>query len=84
MSCAWPVPDFLYPFFLRGFLGQVFSGHPGTLTRSFSLFNLAVAMLLFNWSLIKVGYGVTHRPYPIFSSPGFVVFFVSCFSINFW
>ena len=67
MSCAWPVPDFLYPFFLRGFLGQVFSGHPGTLTGSFSLFNLAVAMLLFNWSLIKVGYGVTHRPYLIFS-----------------
>ena len=67
MSCAWPVPDFLYLFSLRGFLGQVVSGHPGTLTSFFSLFTLAIGMLLFNWSLIKVGYGVTLRPYPIFS-----------------
>ena len=51
MSCAWPVPDFLYPFSLRGLLGQVFSGHPGTLTRSFSLFTLALAILLFGPSL---------------------------------
>ena len=35
------------PFSLRGFLGQVFSGHPGTLTCSFSLITFAVAMFIF-------------------------------------
>ena len=44
VSCAWPVPDFLYLFSLRGFLGQVVSGHPGTLTSSFSLFTLAIGI----------------------------------------
>ena len=87
MSSAWPVPDFLYPFSLRVFLGQVCPGHPGTLTRSFSLFTLAVAILLFNWSLIKVGYGVTLRRYSQAISnilQDLLQDFVSCFSINFW
>ena len=63
------------------FLGQVFSGHPGTLTRSFSIFTLAVAMHLFGPSLKWVmALLSSHIQY----SPGFVGFFVSCFSINFW
>ena len=35
------------PFFPTGFLGQVFSGHLGTLTCSFSLITFAVAMFIF-------------------------------------
>ena len=50
VSCAWPVPDFLSPLSPRFFFfGQVFSGHPGTLTLNFSLVTLAVAMLLFDY-----------------------------------
>ena len=67
MSCARPVPDFLSFFPYGVFLGQVFSGHHGTLTCSFSLITFAVAMYIFWLSLNKVGYGVTPRPYPIFS-----------------
>lgn len=40
-------PRFPALFSLRGFLGQVFSGHPGTLTCSFSLITFAVAMFIF-------------------------------------
>ena len=42
---------FLVAFSIRGFLGQVFSGHPGTLTGSFSLITFAVAMFIFLLSL---------------------------------
>ena len=35
------------PFFPTGFLGRVFSGHPGMLTSSFSLISFAVAMFIF-------------------------------------
>ena len=47
-------PRFPVLFSLRGFWGQVFSGHPGTLTC--------------NFSFTKVDYGVTPREHPIFSS----------------
>ena len=43
---AWPVPDFL-SFFPTGFFGAGFSGHPGTLTCSFSLITFAVTMFIF-------------------------------------
>ena len=47
---------------LRGLLGQVFPGHPGTLTHSFSLITFDIAII------IKVGYCITPRPYQLFSS----------------
>ena len=64
-------------FSLRGFLGQVFfSGHPGTLTCSFSLITFAVAMFIF-LAIIKVGYyDATSRPYPIFSSNCWLFYFL--------
>ena len=40
-------PRFPLLFSLRVFLGQVFSGHPGTLTCSFSLITFGVAMISF-------------------------------------
>ena len=40
-------PRFPVLFSLRGFLGQVFSGHPGTLTYSFSLITFAAGMFIF-------------------------------------
>ena len=55
-------PRFPVHFSLWGFLRQVFSGHPGTLTCS-----LILPLIHFS-TIIKVVYGVTPRPYPIFSS----------------
>ena len=53
-------PRFPVLFSLRGFLGQVFSGHPGTLTCIFSLITFAVAMALLpghiQYSPVFVGY----------------------------
>ena len=40
-------PRFPVLFSVRGFLGQVFSGHPGTLTCGFSLITFDVAMFIF-------------------------------------
>ena len=53
MCLARPKFPVLLP--LRGLLGQVFPGHPGTLTRSFSLITFDVA------NIIKVGYCITPR-----------------------
>ena len=47
MCLARPRFPVLQVFSLRGFLGQVFSGHPGTLTCSFSLITFDVAMFIF-------------------------------------
>ena len=53
------------PFFPLGvFGGRFFPTHRGTHTRIFSLFILAVGYAPF-LSVIKVGYGVTLGPYPI-------------------
>ena len=62
-------PRFPVLFSLRGFLGQVFSGHPGTLTYSFSLITFAVAMFLFSLPLKWV---MTLLPGHIQYSPVFV------------
>ena len=57
-----PGPDFL-SFFPYG----VFGGRFCTLTGCFSLIAFPVAMFIFFFTIIKMGYGVTPRPYPIFS-----------------
>ena len=54
-------PRFPVLFSLRGFLGQVVSGYPGTLSCSFSLISLCCSYVHF-LTIIKVGYGVTPRP----------------------
>ena len=73
VSSAWPAPDFLCFFSLRGFLGQVFSGHPGTLTC------ISFAEVFHFLGIIKVGYGVAPRPYPIFS-----MIFCLCYFLFFY
>ena len=63
------------PFFPTGFFGAGF--FLATLARLHIALYIIITFVV-TMFIIKVGYGVTPRPYPIFS------FFVSCFSINFW
>ena len=76
-------PRFPVLFSLRGFLGQVFSGHPGTLTCSFSLNTFDVAMFIFRLSLKWVG--LWRYSQAISNILQYLLaIFASCFSINFW
>ena len=74
-------PRFPVLFSLRGFLGQVFPGHPGTLHAAFRFISFAVVFFFFFSIMIKVGYGVAPRPYPIFHDLLPMLFL--CFSTNF-
>ena len=66
VSCAWPAPDFLCFFPYGVFWDRFFLATLAHLHVAFSFISFAV---VFNFLgiMIKVGYGVAHRPYPIFS-----------------
>ena len=65
VSCAWPAPDFLC-FFPYGVFSDRFS--LATLAHLHVPFSfISCAVVFYRLGIIKVGYGVAPRPYPIFS-----------------
>ena len=65
VSCAWPAPDFLCFFPYGVFWDRIFLATLGHLHVDFRFISFAV---VFNFLgiMIKAGYGVAPRPYPIF------------------
>ena len=65
VSCAWPAPDFLCFLHYRVFWDRFFLATLAHLQEAFSFISFAVVFYFLG--IIKVGYGVAHRSYPVFS-----------------
>ena len=66
VSCAWPAPDFLCFFPYGVFWDRFFLASLAHLHVAFRFISFA-EVFNFLGIMIKVGYGVAPRPYPIFS-----------------
>ena len=65
VSCAWPAPDFLCFLHYRVFWDRFFLATLAHLQEAFSFISFAVVFYFLG--IIKVGYGVAPRSYPVFS-----------------